>query len=89
MSQQEPATPDLMARLRRLFERSNEKLGEIFDEARLDGIREWTRDKFSKGARKLTSALEETGKMVDRLFERLLKGTRGLQQKSRGARRGW
>ena len=85
MSHDEPATRDLLARFRRLLERSNEKLGEILDESRLDGIREWTREQFSKGARKLP-ALEETGKRVDRLLERLLESTRGLQQKAEQAR---
>jgi hypothetical protein len=78
MSRQEPGTTDLLARLRRLFDWSNEKLGEIFDESRLDEIRQWTRRRFSEGAQKLDlPALQATGRKVDRLLEGLLKGTRG------------
>ena len=84
MSQQGPATPDLLARLRKLFERSNEKLVEIFDEIRLDDVRAWARRRLAHGVRRLEfPPLQQTGRRVDRLLERLLKGPREPQQELR------
>ena len=80
MSQQGQATPDLLARLRKLFERSHEKLGAILDNAQLDEIRAWAHRQLSEGARKLDlPALLETRRRIDRMLERLLKGTRGVR----------
>jgi hypothetical protein len=81
MPQEGSATPDLLARLRKLLERSNEKLTALFDESRLADIRKWARRQFSEGARKRElPVLEETGERVDRLLQRLVKG-HDLEQK--------
>jgi hypothetical protein len=77
MAGPEQATP-LLTGLRRLLERSNKKLSQIFDESGIHGVREWTRRTLSERAAKLElPALEETRKRVDHLLERVLKGVRG------------